>query len=289
MKKRGFTLVELLAVIAILAILVIIALPNVMGMFNTAKKNSFTTEVKELYKIAQQQWISDSMFNTTDQEYGRCSGCSYKELDLTGRQELKYYIKIDKSGNVVKYYATDGTYQFRYDGSGLLVTDITDVDQVTELNDDQVITIDDNYGSARRMTIFYVGQYNLAIGSSFPSGLDFYNTYQEATNAFGENFFTKLVLNDGVIEEAYVGLKYNGNVTYFRGGNSSYYANNKITAQNLWGASFCNEYNSGSSTLYQCHKDDLYINIHSEGNVSINNEIHSCDFYNYLFCGDAAA
>ncbi len=37
--KKGFTLVELLAVIAILAILVIIALPNVMGMFNTAKQN----------------------------------------------------------------------------------------------------------------------------------------------------------------------------------------------------------------------------------------------------------
>ena len=36
--KKGFTLVELLAVIAILAILVIIALPNVMGMFNEAKK-----------------------------------------------------------------------------------------------------------------------------------------------------------------------------------------------------------------------------------------------------------
>lgn len=34
MKKQGFTLVELLAVIAIMAILVIIALPNVLKMFN---------------------------------------------------------------------------------------------------------------------------------------------------------------------------------------------------------------------------------------------------------------
>ena len=31
--KKGFTLVELLAVIAILAILVIIALPNVINMY----------------------------------------------------------------------------------------------------------------------------------------------------------------------------------------------------------------------------------------------------------------
>ena len=95
MKKKGFTLVELLAVIAILAILVIIALPNVMGMFNSAKKNSFTTEVKQIYKLAQQEWISDSMFNTTEKEYGRCDGCSYKELSLSGRSEIQYYIKIN--------------------------------------------------------------------------------------------------------------------------------------------------------------------------------------------------
>ena len=41
MKYKGFTLVELLAVIAILALLVIIALPNVLKMFNQAKKDTF--------------------------------------------------------------------------------------------------------------------------------------------------------------------------------------------------------------------------------------------------------
>jgi len=40
------------------------------------------------------------MLSTKDIEYGRCNGCSYKELDLSGRTELKYYIKINKSGNV---------------------------------------------------------------------------------------------------------------------------------------------------------------------------------------------
>ena len=45
MNKKGFTLVELLAVIAILAILVIMALPAVLRMFNQARKDSFTNEV----------------------------------------------------------------------------------------------------------------------------------------------------------------------------------------------------------------------------------------------------
>ena len=141
MNKKGFTLVELLAVIAILAILVIIALPNVMGMFNEAKKNSFTTELKEVYKVAQQTWITDSMMNTNVQEYSRCKTCVGKSLSLSGRQELDYFIKLDKSGRVVEYYATDGTYQFQYDGPGLLVETINGVNQVSNLEDSQIITI----------------------------------------------------------------------------------------------------------------------------------------------------
>ena len=136
MKKKGFTLVELLAVIAILAILVIIALPNVMGMFNQAKQNSFTTEIKEIYKQAQQQWISDSMMSTTSITYWRVCGTSKstingttndKKIDLTGRTQLNYYITIDKSGKVSKYYATDGSYQYYYapaSGGDLKVEDI---------------------------------------------------------------------------------------------------------------------------------------------------------------------
>ena len=140
--KKGFTLVELLAVIAILAILVIIALPNVMGMFNSAKKSPFTTELKEIYKVAQQEWMMDSMNTTDDQVYSRCKTCTGKSLQLSGRSELEYYIKVDKSGKVVKYYATDGTYQFSYDGD-LLATQINDVEEIAALDKDDVLVITD--------------------------------------------------------------------------------------------------------------------------------------------------
>ena len=141
--KKGFTLVELLAVIAILAILVIIALPNVMGMFNSAKKSSFTTELKEVYKVAQQEWMMDSMTTTGDQVYSRCKTCTGKSLQLSGRSELEYYIKIDKAGKVVQYYATDGTYQFSYDGD-LLATQINDVEEIAGLEKNEIVKIANN-------------------------------------------------------------------------------------------------------------------------------------------------
>ncbi len=116
MKRQGFTLVELLAVIAILAILVIIALPNVMGMFNQAKENSFTTEVKTIFQQAEQQWITDSMMHTGEITYTRNSSksCSTTEsgkgIDLSGRTELNYEITLSQAGKVTSFKADDGTY-----------------------------------------------------------------------------------------------------------------------------------------------------------------------------------
>ena len=129
MKKKGFTLVELLAVIAILAILVIIALPNVLGMFQSAKKNTFTTELQNIYKSATTQYVSDSMNRGAGQRatqlvYARTKSgdttvsCgTKKELDLSGTETIEYYIEFDLAGNVIKYIATDGEFVFWFDGS----------------------------------------------------------------------------------------------------------------------------------------------------------------------------
>ena len=144
MNRKGFTLVELLAVIAILAILVIIALPNIMSMFNEARKNSFTTEIKEIYKVAQQQWISDSLFTTSEKVYSRCESCSGKSLDMSGRTQLEYYIKIDKGGRVSEYYASDGTYQYGYDSGDLKIEDINNIETIANLSEDDVISFNNN-------------------------------------------------------------------------------------------------------------------------------------------------
>ena len=131
MKKKGFTLVELLAVIAILAILVIIALPNVMSLFNEAKKNSFNNELKEIFKTAQNQWMTDSMIETKELNYSRdtslqCDGATAnKALQLSGRTQLLYGITVNKAGQVTSFVATDGTYMYQYNSTaGLKIEEI---------------------------------------------------------------------------------------------------------------------------------------------------------------------
>ena len=96
MKKKGFTLVELLAVIAILAILVIIALPNVLKMYNDSKKNAFLTEVKSLYNSASSKYISESLKGN---KLSEINSNNSSKLDLNGN-DLTYKIKLNSDGSV---------------------------------------------------------------------------------------------------------------------------------------------------------------------------------------------
>lgn len=140
--KKGFTLVELLAVIAILAILVIIALPNIMNMFNGAKKKTFVSEAQVLYKIVEQDYVKDAFTNSGKRLYVKSptDNCS-KELDGQIRDDLYYYIQVESNGKISKFYVYDGNYQFASTKYNLMKTDIKDVSEVSELTDDYVINI----------------------------------------------------------------------------------------------------------------------------------------------------
>ena len=62
MKKtnKGFTLVELLAVIVILAIIMIIAIPAVLQTMQSARQKTFKEYVTKVYTAAQNSYLSDS-------------------------------------------------------------------------------------------------------------------------------------------------------------------------------------------------------------------------------------
>ena len=106
MNKKGFTLVELLAVIAILAILVIIALPNVLKMFNDSKKNSFLTEAKTVYSEVSKKYISESMKGN---KLTYVSSEDDTKLDMTGKS-LKYCVLLNADGSVKSMKVSNGTW-----------------------------------------------------------------------------------------------------------------------------------------------------------------------------------
>ena len=124
MNKKGFTLVELLAVIAILALLVIIALPNVLKMFNQAKKDTFLTEAKTIYKEISKKYISETMRGN---KISIISNDNNK-LELESN-DLKYKVKLKNDGSIKKFEVSNGNYCIS--GKFNNLSDLT-TDKITE-------------------------------------------------------------------------------------------------------------------------------------------------------------
>ncbi len=123
MNKKGFTLVELLAVIAILAILVIIALPNVLKMFNDAKKNSFLTEAKTVYSEVSKKYISESMKGN---KLTYVSSEDNTKLEMTGR-DFQYCVLLNTDGSVSSMKVSNGEWIAELP-LGKKITDLKSID-----------------------------------------------------------------------------------------------------------------------------------------------------------------
>ena len=69
MKKKGFTLIELIAVIAILAILAVIAVPRVISYVEKSKIVAIKTEAKVIYNEAEAAYNDGLLVPTKDNIY----------------------------------------------------------------------------------------------------------------------------------------------------------------------------------------------------------------------------
>ena len=131
MKNKGFTLVELLAVIAILAILVIIALPNVLKMFNDSKKNSFLTETKTLYSEVSKKYISESMKGN---KLTYVSSEDDTKLEMTGR-DLQYCVLLNDDGSVKSMKVSNGEW----------IAELPDNKKITDLKSSDLKDVPSGY------------------------------------------------------------------------------------------------------------------------------------------------
>lgn len=132
MRKNGFTLVELLAVIAIIAILSIMVAPNVIKTFNNTKKQNFVTETREVCREASNKFIRENILTVQETDYYKFGNDETHSLLLNGRSEFKYFVKVNTDGEVVGILTWDDTYTIKITNSnGIEPNNITDSDIVS--------------------------------------------------------------------------------------------------------------------------------------------------------------
>ena len=108
MKNKGFTLVELLAVIAIMAIILIIAIPNVMESLNEGKRKTFGNEVTTIQNSAKTQFNLDKGRGTVKYTISNgqrfayyCNNLSDDKNCMTAKssvendEDYKYKVELD--------------------------------------------------------------------------------------------------------------------------------------------------------------------------------------------------
>ena len=102
MKKRGFTLVELLAVIVILGVLALITTPVVLSQIEQAKKNSFITSAKNVLDAADIYVSGDNTLDT--------NGTNVQVLEIKNKEKVTGLVFQNKDTEYVLKKFTDGTY-----------------------------------------------------------------------------------------------------------------------------------------------------------------------------------
>ena len=104
MNKRGFTLVELLAIITVLGLLVIIAIPNMREIVNTSKKKTFFGDAQTIYKTANLYSLE-----ITDSNGAVFNSKGENKLDIS-RSDFDYCIKINNNGDITTFVVSNGKY-----------------------------------------------------------------------------------------------------------------------------------------------------------------------------------
>ena len=116
MKKKGFTLVELLAVIVILGIILLIAVPKVISTINSSKLATLDDTVKMIAKTAEREYVTRTTLNTLDQvgdpitcdDVVNLSSNDYSNCEISFSGDVAYISLIGK-GNFAGLSCTDGT------------------------------------------------------------------------------------------------------------------------------------------------------------------------------------
>ena len=94
-QKNGFTLVELLAVIVILAIILLIAVPNILGVIEEAREDSFISSVKMIVKTAEYEELTRTNAGEHDVDL--------TGLDYDGTRYDTGAMNVNASGEVSVY------------------------------------------------------------------------------------------------------------------------------------------------------------------------------------------
>ena len=252
MKKYGFTLVELLAVIVILAIIALIAVPIILNIIGDTKKQSDERSI-ELYGDAIKNAVADySLKNPTDEEV------TFEDIE-------EDYIEYE--GSKVEC----STHEIYSDGNIWL--------NGCTVNGSPV---EYEYGEKRIMPGTYYGWWleeeNLTVGGQLPNELS-------KTPPTGKDVYLKLDTDGSTVSAAYACFKRGRTEYCLKGYDTNAYKENEETIKKAFAgsSSSCSCSYEGADCIYYC-VGSLDVEAYSDGNVNAFDGSRGCGVNGTFYC-----
>ena len=129
MKKKGFTLIEVIAVIALVSLLLLLVVPNITESYKKSQRKIFYDNVLGIYNTATQSFLlEDTKVNNI------CHSGTKLKADLG--EDVEYNVILDDFGQVTSLAVSNGRFYYsKSSSSGVSRSDIsTDDIQESKMN-----------------------------------------------------------------------------------------------------------------------------------------------------------
>ena len=115
MKNKGFTLVELLAVLIIIGVIAMIAVPAVGGVINSSKKGASEEQKNRIISAARTYMAQNSMELPNSDEQTCISITKLKDKGLLTNEEIKNPNDNSNLNGKVIITNTNNKYDYKYE------------------------------------------------------------------------------------------------------------------------------------------------------------------------------
>ena len=128
--QKGFTLVELLAVIVILAVVILIAVTAVIPRMNDARKGAFADEVMAYIRGAQEAYVESQMDGGAGTTCFTVAWLNANKIDKKG-DAYSGYVQIAPATGAGTAYIKNNKYMINGGSGSLSKTNVADAGTLT--------------------------------------------------------------------------------------------------------------------------------------------------------------
>lgn len=146
MNKKGFSAIEMGVVIVLILAISCLFLIRSFDLFSGFKDKNFKLNASEILNTAIKEMRGYQMLNNDNYliySKSKTSQCKKQiSIDSKYSDKIEYFIEFDENYNAIRYYVTNGVFQFGIEKNDIQASDIKEIERIEEIDSENVFKIE---------------------------------------------------------------------------------------------------------------------------------------------------